>query len=130
VTALAPNSCAARIRQREGQGSRCGEKTNREGAWSVACDSPAPASIQGRALLHEDLDDAAAAKRVRVDLPLDLKHVKWEKNDLANTRQAACGRLHHHPSLPFAKRVCEARLVVPRKHVMDPRLATKLVDPL
>jgi hypothetical protein len=52
---------------------------------------------------------------------LILKHVKWEKNDLAHTRQAACGRLDHHPSLPlnlFTKHVCEARLVVPRKHIV------------
>jgi hypothetical protein len=107
-----------------------GKKTYREGAWGVAGDSPAPASIQGRALLHKDSDDAAATKRVRVDLPLNLKHVEWEKNHLANTRQAACGRLYHHPSLPLAKHVCEVRLVIPREHVIDPRLATKLVDPL
>jgi hypothetical protein len=63
-------------------------------------------------------------------LPLDLERVKWEENYLANTCQAACGRLHHHPSLPLAKQVREVRLVVPREHVIDPRLATKLVDPL
>jgi hypothetical protein len=76
------------------------------------------------------LDDAATTERVRVDLSLDLERVKWEKNHLANTRQAACGRLHHHLSLPFAKQVCEVRLVVPREHIIDPWLATKLVDSL
>ena len=106
------------------------KKTYRERSGSVAGYSPAPASIQGRALFHKNSDDAAATKCVRVDLPLDLKHVEWEKNHLANTRQAACGCLHHHPSLPLAKHVCEVRLVVPREHVIDPRLATKLVDPL
>ena len=113
------------------KGSRlCGEATNRKRAWSVAGDRPAPAPIQRRTLLHEDSDDATATERVRVDLSLDLERVKREKNHLANTRQAACGRLHHHPSLSFAKHVCEARLVVPREYVIDPRLATKLVDSL
>jgi hypothetical protein len=107
-----------------------GKITYREGAWSVPGDRPTPAAIQRRALFHEDSDEATATERVRVDLPLDLERVKWEKNYLANTRQAASGRLHHHPSLPFAKHVREVRLVVPHEQVIDPRLATKFVDPL
>lgn len=104
--------------------------TYREGAWSVAGDRPSPAPIQRCSLLHEDLDDAAATECFRVDLSLDLERVKWEKNYLANTRQATCCRLHHHLPLPFSKYVCEASLIVPRKHVVDPRLAAKLVDSL
>ncbi len=106
------------------------ETTHREGAWGIAGNRPAPAPIQRCSLLHEDLDEAAATECVRVDLPLDLKRVQWEKNHLANTRQAACCRLHHHLSLPFSKHVCEACLVIPHKHVIDPRLAAKLVDSL
>jgi hypothetical protein len=107
-----------------------GKTTYREGAWSVAGNRPAPASIQRRSLLREDSDDAAATERIRVDLPLDLERVKWEKNHLANTRQAARCRLHHHLSLPFSKQVCEVRLVVTHEHIIDPRLAAKLVDSL
>lgn len=107
-----------------------GETTYREGARSVAGDGPPPAPIQRCSLLHEDSDDATATERVRVDLPLDLERVKREKNHLTNTRQAARRRLHHHLSLPFAKQVCEVCLVVPGKHVIDPRLAAELVDSL
>jgi hypothetical protein len=63
-------------------------------------------------------------------LPLNLERIKWKKNHLANTCQAACSRLHHHPSLPLAEHIREVRLVIPHEYVIDPRLATKLIDPL
>jgi len=106
------------------------ETTYREGAWGVAGDRPSPAPIQRCSLLHEDLDDAAPTECIRVDLSLDLERVKRKKNHLANTRQTACCRLHHHFSLPFSEQVCEACLVVPHKHVINPGLAAKLVDSL
>jgi hypothetical protein len=104
--------------------------TYREGAWGIARNCPTPAPVQRCSLLDKDPDDTTAAKRVRIDLALDLERVKWKEDYLANTRQATCSRLHHHLALPFAERIREVRSVVPRKNVIDPWLATKLVDPL
>ena len=102
----------------------------REGTWSVASNRPTPTSVQRRSLLSDDTDNAAAAERFRIDLTLDFEHIKWEENHLADTRQAARGRLHHQFALPFAKCVRIVRPVVPCKHVVDPGLAAKLVNPL
>lgn len=133
MAALAPKSCplARQCQVKQQVRGRGGKRTTyREGAWSVARDRPTPAPVQRRPLLHEDADGPTAAECVRIDLALNLERVEWEENYLADTRQAAGSRLHHHLSLPFAECVRVTRLVVPRKQIIEPWLATKLVDPL
>ena len=62
-----------------------------EAARGVARNGPAPAAVEGGALLEEDADDAAAAERLGVHLPLDLERVEGEQDDLADARQTARG---------------------------------------
>ena len=57
----------------------------------ITGDSPAPATVERGAFLHEDTDDAAPAERLRVHLPLDLERVEGEQDDLADARQTARG---------------------------------------
>jgi hypothetical protein len=122
---------AGRSSVRENRQKLCWERTTyREGTWGIARNRPTPAPVQCCSFLDKDPDGTTAAKRVRVDLALDLERVKWEEDYLANTRQAACSRLHHHLALPFAERIRKVRPVVPHKNVINPWLATKLVDPL
>ena len=104
--------------------------TYRERTWGITRNRPTPAPVQRCPFLHEDSDGTTATECVRIDLTLDLERVKWEEDYLANSRQAACSRLHHHLALPFAERIRVVRPVVPHKNVIEPRLATKLVDPL
>lgn len=130
MAALAPKSCPLARQCWIKRQVRRERATHREGARSVARDRPTPAPVQRCSLLNEDTNGPTAAKCVRIDLALDLERVEWEENYLADTRQAAGGRLYHHLSLPFAECVRVTRLVVSRKHVIEPWLTTKLVDPL
>ena len=69
---------------KRGEARRASRETYREAARGVARDGPAPAAVEGGALLEEDADDAAAAERLRVHLALDLERVEREE-DLRST---------------------------------------------
>lgn len=126
-----------------------GERTYGERAWGVARHGPAPAAVECRALLHEDTHDTATPERLRVHLALNLQRIQREQHlshptiskqeqekipptthHLANARQAARGRLHHHLALALAKRVREAALVVLHDEVVEVRLPAELVHAL
>lgn len=123
--------------------------THSKRARRVARHRPAPSTVEGSTLLHEDTDNAAATERLRVHLPLDLERVKRKEHDLANTRETdptrlarctgrwKCARytpsrrcLHDHLALALAERVGERGLIVLVEEVIEVRLAAELVYPL
>lgn len=108
-----------------GRASEEGERT-----WRIACRRPAPSSVQAEALVANDSQDATATERLWVCLPLDLQHVQWEKDDLANADQASGGRVHHGLASALAEGAVEGAAMVLRQVVAHEWLSSVLVHSL
>lgn len=70
------------------------------------------------------------SKHQRTHAPTGKHPAGKNTHHLANARQAARGRLHHHLALALAKRVREAALVVLHDEVVEVRLPAELVHAL
>lgn len=101
-----------------------------ERAGRVAGSGPAPASVQTEALVGNNPHDTTAAERLGVCLPLDLEHVKREKDDLANADNATSGSVHDGLAVASAEGAVEGAAVVLGQVVAHERLTAVLVDAL
>lgn len=63
------------------------KKAYRERTRGVAGSGPAPATVESKALILDDGEDAAAPESLRVCLALDLEDVQGEQDDLTDTDQ-------------------------------------------
>lgn len=95
--------------------------THSEASRSISSHGPTPATVQCCSFLHENSDDTSTTERFGVDLTLDFKGVKGEKDDLSDTSQTvqqsgfgtstqegtepSSGSLHHHLALPLSEGV-------------------------
>lgn len=56
---------------------------------SITGGGPAPATVQAKALIGDNLENAAATESLGVRLALDLQDVQGQENDFANSDQTA-----------------------------------------
>lgn len=58
-----------------------------ERARGVSGSSPAPTTVQAKALISDNLEDTTAPESLGVCLALDLEDIQRQQNDLTNTDQ-------------------------------------------
>lgn len=105
-------------------------ETYSEGTRSVTGSSPAPATVQTKALILDDLEETTATESLGVGLALDLEDVEREEDDLADADEGAGSSGHDGLTRGLAEGVGEGLGVVGGQVVTDEGLAAVLVDTL
>ena len=57
----------------------------RKGSGDIASSRPCPASVQTKAFVDNNLEEATTAESIRVCLPLDLQDIEGKKDNLSHT---------------------------------------------
>lgn len=126
VSADAPKSCRRRAWWVSEEEERSGgERTYGERAWGVARHGPAPATVERRALLHEDTHDATSPKRLRVHLALNLQRIEREQH-LSHPTLSKHQRTH----APTGKHPAAKALTTSPMPVKLPAVACIIILPL
>lgn len=97
---------------------------------SVTSGSPAPTSVESKALIGDNSEDTTAAESLGVCLSLDLKDVEWQKDNLTNADYRAGSGVHDSLAIALAESTVERVAVVLGKVVAHKRLTTVLVHSL
>ncbi len=105
-------------------------KTYRKGTRGISRRSPAPSSVETKALILDNGKDTTSTEGLGVCLALDLEDVEWEEDDFADTDQTASGRVHDGLARLLAECILKVLAVVRPEVVAGHRLATVLVDSL
>ena len=105
-------------------------ETYRKRSRRVTGRSPSPATVEAKALVGNNLEEATSPEGLRVGLTLDLEHVQRQKDNLSNTNHGTCGRVHDGLAVALSECAVEAVTVVLGKVVADERLTAELVDSL
>lgn len=94
-------------------GWRMGAYGERSGG--VASGGPSPASVQAKALVGNNLEDATAAEGLGVRLALDLEHIEGQQDDFTNTNQAVTTKHVSQPQSLNPKQLLSSNILTFRQ---------------